>query len=164
MNKPSIVENALYRVSEDVGTACGVLGGALAGTIDVAILPTYLRKNLTEEGPGIALHDYPAGNVAGVGDIVSQVSDYVPPEQGRLSRIKQIGSEAFDRLATAGYATTHTTRNLFRWGVTIGAILDWTDGRPEFLGYLAIPALASLLLEGARAVHRFRLRRRISDE
>jgi hypothetical protein len=51
-------------------------------------------------------------------------------------------------------STTIATRHLFRWAAVAGTILDLSDGKPELLGYLAIPMVASGIYETYKATRK----------
>jgi len=139
MNK--YIQNGLFRISEDVGCAPGAIIGTVLGIIDAAILPTYIRKQLTatyQEEVGI--------NKGSVYDVQMMIEPF--PENATL--IDKVDHECRNRFNAGMAATKNSIENLVRMGSVIAASIDLADGKMDNAGYLAIPAGISLVYEGTR--------------
>lgn len=128
------LERGLYILVEDAGSLAGAVLGAGAGLREAVTLPSFLRQKLSGD-----ISDF-AGDV----DDAFRLVRYYPA--GKIYS-NQITAQAADHFWKSFYMAVHPVTHVARWGALTAMMLDWTDGKPEHLGYLPVFMGVNLLYE-----------------
>ena len=112
MNIKDLVKDELGEVGSAIG---GLVGGAVFGTLEAAVLPSYLHSK--------------KNNAAYATSIPSRPEEFAKIEDKFDSRVN-------------AYLTL--TRPVFRYGAVVAMIADLADGTAENFGYLAGTMAVSL--------------------
>ncbi len=128
------IQNSLYVVAEDIGSLAGLLAGAINGAKEVVLIHDFVRERLRGESEKFFV------------EYSSKVSQEY---QGHLRK------EFATRFLKRFHMMMHPSASVARWAFLAGIVVDWSDGKPDNLGYLTFVTAANLLYRGGRSyLHR----------